>query len=165
MTEPVIVGLPDTVWSPEDALTHLPDDELSFLLFPVEHPELFDAVVTDEAGAVQRIEVKQQDAGSHWIWGAFKMPGVIFHELHQLWCRPERRDEYFGTLINAWLAEGGRCAWACGPGAEYVDVGTLHGYRAAVHLLERPGAVRRVSSGTQRRRSNRTMSFSQLASH
>src|SRR5215471_10598092 len=28
---PVIVGLPDTIWFPEDALRHLPDDRLSFL--------------------------------------------------------------------------------------------------------------------------------------
>jgi dTDP-glucose pyrophosphorylase len=46
--ESVIVGLPDTVWPPEDALKGLPDDVLSFLLFPVEHPEAFDAVTTDE---------------------------------------------------------------------------------------------------------------------
>ena len=32
--EQVIVGLPDTVWFPEEALAQLPDDTLSFLLFP-----------------------------------------------------------------------------------------------------------------------------------
>src|SRR3712207_9385153 len=41
--EPVIVGLPDTIWFPADALAGLPDDRLSFLLFPVERPEFFDA--------------------------------------------------------------------------------------------------------------------------
>lgn len=133
--ELVAVGLPDTIWSPENGLAQLPDDALSFLLFPVEHPELFDAVRTDESGQVTKIEVKQQGARSNWIWGAFKMPGRIFHQLHTLWCRPERRDEYFGTLINAWIAEGGR-ALGVRAGVEYVDVGTLHGYRAALHLLE-----------------------------
>src|ERR671916_1887216 len=62
--EPAIVGLPDTVWFPEKALTELPDDRLSFLLFPVEHPEFFDAVVLDEAGRVREIQVKQADARS-----------------------------------------------------------------------------------------------------
>src|SRR5579871_6800023 len=57
--ESVAIGLPDTVWLPEDGLAALPDDMLSFLLFPVEHPEFFDAVVTDEAGLVERIQVKQ----------------------------------------------------------------------------------------------------------
>ena len=46
--EPVLIGLPDTIWFPQDALRDLPDDRLSFLLFPVERPELFDAVVADE---------------------------------------------------------------------------------------------------------------------
>ncbi len=134
--EMVVIGLPDTIWSPEDGLTHLPDDVLSFLLFPVEHPELFDAVVTDDDGAVQAIQVKQADASSHWIWGAIKMPGLVFHQLHALWKRPERGDEYFGTLVNAWLAEGGG-AVGLKVGQGYVDVGTLHGYRAAIRLLER----------------------------
>ncbi len=33
--EPVVVGLPDTIWFPADALRALPEDRLSFLLFPV----------------------------------------------------------------------------------------------------------------------------------
>ena len=133
--EQVVIGLPDTVWSPEDGLRSLPEDCLSFLLFPVERPELFDAVVTDEAGVVEQIQVKQKGARSHWIWGAIKMPGHVLHELHTLWCRPERRDEYIGTLVNAWLAEGGY-AKGVKQGEAYVDVGTLHGYRAALRLLE-----------------------------
>src|SRR5579884_904856 len=55
--ETVIVGLPDTVWFPETALIELPSNLLSFLLFPVEQPEFFDAVVL--AGEhVQEIQVK-----------------------------------------------------------------------------------------------------------
>src|ERR1700759_5500993 len=45
--EQVVIGLPDTIWSPADALCRLPDDQLSLLTFPVENPELFDAVMTD----------------------------------------------------------------------------------------------------------------------
>jgi len=36
--EDVLVGLPDTIWFPQEALTHLPAGELSFLLFPVDRP-------------------------------------------------------------------------------------------------------------------------------
>jgi glucose-1-phosphate thymidylyltransferase len=50
--EDVVIGLPDTIWFPEDALCELPDGAFSFLLFPVEHPELFDAVLTDARGYV-----------------------------------------------------------------------------------------------------------------
>jgi dTDP-glucose pyrophosphorylase len=133
--EQVVIGLPDTIWSPENALRSLPEDVLSLLLFPVERPELFDAVVTDAHGRVMEIQVKQQGATSHWIWGVIKMPGSTFHALHQLWQRAERRDEYFGTLINAWIAQGGT-AVGVPAGGEYVDVGTLHGYRHAIQLLD-----------------------------
>lgn len=136
--EPVLVGLPDTIWFPEDALAALPDDLLSFLLFPVEEPRFFDAVVTDEAGRVQEIQVKAPDARSHWIWGAFKMPGRTFHDLHRFWRARPAPDEYVGTLISAWLAEGHR-AVGVRAGESYTDVGTLDGYRAAMQIL-RPAA-------------------------
>ena len=132
--EPVMIGLPDTVWFPDDALASLPDDLLSFLLFPVEQPELFDAVVTDAQGRVREIQVKSRQAASNWIWGAFKMPGSVFHDLHALWCRRERQDEYIGTLVNAWIKEGGE-AVGVRAGASYVDVGTVRGYRTAIRLL------------------------------
>lgn len=132
--ESVIVGLPDTIWFPEDALAALPDDTLSFLLFPVERPELFDAVVMDEAGRVEEIQVKSHEARSNWIWGAFKMPGHVFHALHAFWEAREREDEYVGTLVNAWLAQGNQ-AVGVKAGSAYVDVGTLNGYRAALGLL------------------------------
>ncbi|HEX3555579.1 MAG TPA: nucleotidyltransferase family protein [Thermoanaerobaculia bacterium] len=138
----VLIGLPDTVWFPEDGLRRLgrPGREgLSFLLFPVQRPELFDAVVTDEDGRVLEIQVKRQDAASTWVWGAFRMPAAVFRELHELWReRAERgdRDVYVGTLVNAWLARGGE-AWGVRAGESYVDVGTLHGYREAIQLLER----------------------------
>ena len=130
----VLVGLPDTIWFPADALSRLPDGVLSFLLFPVDRPELFDAVVLDEHDRVRRIHVKEPGAASHWIWGAFKMPGWILRELHALWNARARRDEYVGTLVNAWLEQGG-AAVGVRAGTSYVDVGTVRGYREAVMLL------------------------------
>lgn len=130
----VLVGLPDTVWFPEDGLRRLPSGVLSFLLFPVHRPELFDAVVTDDDGRVLEIEVKKEGARSSWIWGAFRMPAPVFAELHELWIERGRRDVYVGHLVNAWLARGGE-ARAVHAGEAYVDVGTLHGYREALQLL------------------------------
>lgn len=134
--ETVVVGLPDTIWFPEDALALLPDDLLSFLLFPVEHPELFDVVLMGEHGWVTEIEVKPGQPRSHWIWGAFKMPSSVFQELHALWIARGRTDEYMGSLVNAWIAQGGRARGVCA-GTSYVDVGTLHGYREALRLLDK----------------------------
>ena len=136
--EQVLIGLPDTIWSPADGFARLPGDALSLLLFPVKHPELFDAVVTDAAGEVQEIQVKQAGARSNWIWGGIRMPGTILHQLHRLWQAPERGDEYLGTLINAYLRAGGR-AVGVKAGEAYVDVGTLHGYREAIRLLAGQG--------------------------
>jgi dTDP-glucose pyrophosphorylase len=132
--EHVLVGLPDTIWFPEDGFTYLDDDVLSFLLFPVARPELFDAVVTDDSGSVVEIQVKQPGARSNWVWGAFKIPARTFQELHRLWRERDQQDEYFGTLVNAWLAQGGRAS-GVHAGERYVDVGTVHGYREAIHLL------------------------------
>ena len=132
----VLIGLPDTVWFPEDGLRRLPEHALAFLLFPVQRPELFDAVVTGDDGRVLEIQVKQRNASSSWIWGAFRMPGQVFHDLHALWRERDGRDAYVGTLVNEWLARGGE-ARGVRAGESYVDVGTLHGYREAIQLLER----------------------------
>ena len=134
--EPVLVGLPDTIWFPEDGFAALPEDVLSFLLFPVDRPQVFDAVVTDEHGDVQEIQVKHPDAKTNWIWGAFRMPGHVLHELEALWRERGRRDEYIGTLVNAYLQKGGR-AVGVRAGESYVDTGTVHGYREALDLLGR----------------------------
>ncbi|HZP63034.1 MAG TPA: nucleotidyltransferase family protein, partial [Terriglobales bacterium] len=83
---------------------------------------------------VQEIQVKQAGATSNWVWGAFKLPGRVFADLHQLWQARGRQDQYIGTLVNAYLADGGR-AIGVPAGETYVDVGTLHGYREAVRVL------------------------------
>jgi len=132
--ELVAIGLPDTIWFPIDGLMHLPKDRLSFLLFPTSRPEFFDAVVTADDGGVREIQVKQKDASSNWIWGAFQAPAQVLHELKALWLRRGRSDEYIGTLVNAYLA-GGAQATGVRAGEEYVDVGTLDGYRSAIRLL------------------------------
>jgi dTDP-glucose pyrophosphorylase len=145
--EPVLVGLPDTIWFPSDALRALPDGALSFLLFPVERPHLFDAVIADSEGRVREIQVKQPGAASNWIWGAFKMPGAVFHSLFDLWKR--RGDEYIGTLVNAWMAQGGE-AMAVRAGSSYLDVGAMEGYVAAMRTLADMGSETAAPSGVLR---------------
>ena len=146
--ESALVGLPDTVWTPEDGYLHLPDDGLSFLLFEVDSPERFDAVVTDRAGGVLEIQVKTPAASTRWIWGAFKLTGAVFRALHRLWLARGRRDEYVGTLVNAYLAGGGE-ARAVRAGELYLDVGSFDGYRTAVRLLGECGPAPAVSPAPQ----------------
>jgi len=137
----VCIGLPDTIWFPADALLALPDGEFTFLTFPVDKPEFFDAVVTDDARRICRIEVKHAKPSSSHIWGAFKMSGITFRKLHDLWLARDRQDEYVGTLVNAYI-EGGGAAYEIPAGELYMDIGTLEGYRQAVGSL-------RSSTGTQ----------------
>lgn len=131
----LLVGLPDTIWFPSGGLARLPEGTLSFLLFPVLHPELFDAVIADVRGNVERVQVKQPGSPNRWIWGALKLPGRVLIELQALWLERVPRDEYLGTLVNAYIEAGGR-ATAVRAGEIYVDVGTVHGYREALHALQ-----------------------------
>jgi glucose-1-phosphate thymidylyltransferase len=141
----IVVGLPDTVWFPVEGFQLLPDDRLSFLLFPVAKPELFDAVITDERGAVQEIQVKRLGAASRWVWGAFKLSGEVLTDLHRLWCQRKQSDEYLGTLVNAYISAGGN-AVGIKRGESYVDVGTVHGYREAVRVLSSQDLYHEVES-------------------
>lgn len=144
----VIVGLPDTIWFPADALAALPADRMSFLLFPVDEPQHFDAVSLDRDGRVVGIEVKHRTPSTNWIWGAFKMPGHVFRYLRALWIARNCRDEYIGTLVNAYLGQGGH-AVGVKAGESYVDVGTLDGYHQA--LMQLAGDARGSNGGRRDR--------------
>lgn len=132
--DPVLVGLPDTIWFPQNGLSFLPDDRFSFLLFPVDEPYRFDAVECDASGRVAHIFVKSPEATSRWIWGAFRLPGSVLHALHRLWMERGCADEYFGTLVNAWIERGGE-VWGVAAGERYNDVGTMPGYIEAMRVL------------------------------
>ena len=132
----VLVGLPDTVWFPEGGFRSLPERSFSFLLFPVDRPELFDRVLSDAQGRVREVQVKTPEASTKWIWGAFRVPALDLESLHQLWLERCREDQYIGTLVNEYIRRGA-VVNAVRSGERYVDVGTLHGYREAVKLLSR----------------------------
>src|SRR5947208_16405897 len=68
--EPVLVGLPDTIWLPVDAFSRLPPDKLGFLTFPVARPGLFDDVVSDDARRLTEIQLMRAVLESNWIWSA-----------------------------------------------------------------------------------------------
>jgi len=133
----VLIGLPDTIWFPENAyLPALTSDgaDCNLVLFPVQDPSAFDAVVCDDLGYVKQVEVKSKAARSNWIWGAVTSTGDAFHRLKLLWESRHRGDEYLGDLLNAFIAAGnvvrGRFS-----GELYMDVGTLEGYRNAQDYL------------------------------
>src|SRR5207249_4521941 len=84
----VLIGLPDTIWFPENAFISAgarrahgtasavaAAADVNLVLFPVNDPAQFDAVITDDNGYVSRVEVKQKDAQSNWVWGAVTATG------------------------------------------------------------------------------------------
>lgn len=134
----VLLGLPDTIWFPENAyrlaLEKDRQADVNLICFPVIDPTQFDAVVSDEHGYVQQVEVKVPEPNSHWIWGAVATTGPAFHALKLLWESRHREDEYLGHLLNAFI-DAGNIVRATHVGEVYMDVGTLPGYRAAQDYL------------------------------
>lgn len=134
----VLIGLPDTIWFPENAyhtaLETTGGAGVNLVCFPVLNPSAFDAVVSDDLGYVQSVEVKRKDAHSHWVWGAVTATGEAFHALKLLWDSRHREDEYLGHLLNAYL-DAGNIIRATHCGEKYIDVGTLEGYRQAQDFL------------------------------
>lgn len=140
--EAVLIGLPDTLWFPENAYRAALDFDaaaVNLLLFPVTDPRAFDAVQTDELGYVREVEVKVPEPQSHWIWGAVTATGEGFRALRLLWEARHREDEYLGHLLNAYIAAGNPVR-ASSAGEHYMDVGTLEGYRGAQDFLRRRAA-------------------------
>jgi glucose-1-phosphate thymidylyltransferase len=143
--EQVLIGLPDTIWFPENAYAMALDfdrSDVNLILFPVPNPSAFDAVLCDELGYVQEVRVKKEQPGSRWVWGAVTTTGECLYRLKLLWEARQRADEYLGDLLNAFL-EGGNVARGFRCGEIYLDVGTLEGYRMAQDYL-------RVSRGPLR---------------
>jgi glucose-1-phosphate thymidylyltransferase len=138
----VLIGLPDTIWFPENGFNaslapdSFRDAGVNLLLFPVIQPQHFDAVITDEHGYVQRVDVKKPKVESHWVWGAVTSTGHAFRELRQLWEARHSEDEYLGDLLNASIAAG-NIVRGTAAGEIYMDVGTLEGYRNALQYLEK----------------------------
>lgn len=134
----VLIGLPDTIWFPENAYRQAiekdRDADVNLICFPVLDAAAFDAVVSDDQGWVKRVEVKQKNARSHWIWGAVTARGEAFHQLKLLWEARHRADEYLGHLLNAYI-DAGNSVRSTHCGEKYMDVGTLDGYHAAQDFL------------------------------
>lgn len=133
----VLIGLPDTIWFPENAY-RLPLEregaDVNLVLFPVANPSVFDAVVCDAQDYVVKVEVKQERPHSHWIWGAITTTGSAFQALRSLWDSRHRSDEYLGGLLNAYIAAGNPVR-GYHVGESYMDVGTFEGYRQAQDFL------------------------------
>lgn len=133
----VLIGLPDTVWFPENAYypaLHRTMADVNLVLFPVDQPSAFDAVVCDPHNFVRKVEVKVPKPQSNWIWGAITTTGEAFHGLKLLWESRHRQDGFVGTLLNAYI-EAGNAVRGHFVGEKYIDVGTMEGFHRAQDFL------------------------------
>lgn len=133
----VLIGLPDTVWFPENAYRNALDGrfaDVNLVLFPVENPSAFDAVVSDHQSFVTKVEVKLPSPRSSWIWGAIAITGKAFHSLKLLWEARHCEDEYLGSLLNAYIHAGNPVRGHY-VGETYIDVGTMQGFHHAQDFL------------------------------
>ncbi len=130
----VMIGLPDTVWFPEDGFNFLNDDVASLLLFPVAQPQLFDVALLDNNRRVIEVQGKKTTPDSNWVWGAMKFPAGVFHDLFRLWVANGRAYSELCSLLNAFVAQGGTVNGVCA-GESYFDVGTPAGYLDVLQLL------------------------------
>ena len=129
--EPVLIGLPDTVWFPADAFARGLRDTVHLITFPVAHPEDFDAVIPAAPGRVARVEVKRPGSRRRRVWGAVTAPAAEFRALAGFWRARGGRDAYLGDLLNAWIAAGHPVSFD-EQGTRYWDIGTPAGYQAAL---------------------------------
>ena len=148
--EDALVGMPDTIWFPTHALRDLPEDVLSFVLFPVARPELFDAVLLDARGDVRAMEVKSGRPATARGSGV----GSGRRPQHAARARAPSGTRAIGStrpwapcFVNAYVVAGGR-AVGVRSGRAYVDVGMPDGYREAVHLSCTPRQTSKTRSPT-----------------
>jgi glucose-1-phosphate thymidylyltransferase len=135
--EQVLIGLPDTVWFPENAYYPVLSQEVAgvnLVLFPVQNATPFDAVICDQQNFVTKVEVKVPAPQSNWIWGAITTSGEAFRSLKLLWEARHREDEYLGTLLNAYI-DAGNTVRGHYVGETYIDVGTMEGFHRAQDFL------------------------------
>jgi hypothetical protein len=143
----VLVGLPRHGVVPRRRLRAASGRRALVPALPGRAPEYFDAVVTDAAGRrVLEIQVKQPRPPRTGCGAPSSSPAPSSARCTRSGCAATARDEYLGTLVNAWLAEGGE---ALGVRARR----DVRGRRHAPRLPRGDPRARQARRGVGRRRS------------
>ena len=136
--EQVLIGLPDTVWFPENAYypaLNPGSADVNLVLFPVQDPSAFDAVVCDPQNFVTQVEVKVPTPQSNWIWGAITTTGESFPQSEAaVGSTPSAKMNFLGSLLNAYI-DAGNTVRGHHVGETYIDVGTMEGFHRAQDFL------------------------------
>lgn len=135
--ENVALGFPDILFTPKGAFrsllerleSHNADAVLG--LFPADRPEKTDMVeyVQDgEVCRVQRLRIKQPDAGLTYTWSiavwAPSFSRYLLEFLRQVDTQKVTREIYVGNVIEAAIADGLNVEAVQFPEGSYLDIGT-----------------------------------------
>ena len=136
---PVVLGFPDIVMEPADALHHLrnrfhADIDVLLALFPAGDPAGCDTVDIDSTGRVRRIAVKNHSSKLRYTW-TLAMWGPRFSAFLET-CAPRKchspGEFQPGDVIQAAI-ETGMCVEAITfPQGRYLDIGTPEGLALAL---------------------------------
>jgi NDP-sugar pyrophosphorylase family protein len=102
-----LVGFPDTLWEPPDALRILADrvragSDLALGLFEVDEPERCDVVEVTDAGHIKSIVVKPERPTTNVTWGIFAARVALLRGLSS-WAEP---GDYFDSVARRQAVPG-----------------------------------------------------------
>lgn len=138
----VLFGFPDILFEPGDAFTHAlarldhTNADMVVGVFPSHPDDLFDVIRADEAGRIQRLEIKEilsheSEPGRAWVFAVWRPSFTEFLRAETTRLRelvrtgaPEARTEWpVGSVIDAAIDAGMHVDSVYFPGAKYTDVG------------------------------------------
>ena len=147
----VLFGFPDILFEPADAFEQLLNKQSAtgadvvLGLFPTDIPQKFDMVATDEAGRVQRIDIKPIETDLEHTWIIAAWTPAFTHFLHNHLQEVERAynaetdgphpEFHLGHILQAALADGMQIESVLFATGTCLDIGTPADLARAVRLF------------------------------
>lgn len=140
----VLLGFPDILFEPQDTYVRLIEKlwasqaDVVLGLFETRQPERADMVATDPDGRVQRIVIKEADAGLRYAWVNAVWTPRFTHFMHAYLQKALetvarlQAEYYVGNVIQAALEEGLRVESVSFPEGAFIDIGIPENLMAAL---------------------------------
>jgi glucose-1-phosphate thymidylyltransferase len=146
----VLLGMPDTVFRPADALAQLwafyeatPTD-IALAIGPTDDPARLGPVVFDASGRVLEVLDKPETPPHNKVWMVACWNARFTEFLHAYLREPRGpagREVALGWIFQAALEQGFRVRALPFDDGVYIDAGTIEGLRAAERLVRAPSPV------------------------
>ena len=125
----VFFGMADTIIDPDDVFVRAhdsttPEDDVTLILFPTEHPDKFGMVRLDDDCIVEEIVDKPQQTDLVDMWGCMIWQSQFTEHLHE--CVATRGMSDFAEIMNDGIVSGLRFRGVRMVDGSYADLGTYH---------------------------------------